>query len=116
MRLLLVGHPLPRRRGDRLIAPWRREWDSNPRGLFTLPLFESGTFDHSDISPWASIAYLIRHDKAYMLGTLTVSGLARSWTPATPVRRVASVAFTTITLILSSPPPSRAAWISPLVV
>src|SRR5258708_34369556 len=94
----------------------RREWDSNPRGLFTLPLFESGTFDHSDISPWASIAYSIRNDKAYRLGTLTVSGLARSWIPATPVRLVASVTCTTITLILSSPPPSRAAWISPLVV
>src|SRR5579884_2022283 len=36
----------------------RREWDSNPRGLFTLPLFESGTFDHSDISPPRSIAYV----------------------------------------------------------
>ncbi len=36
----------------------RREWDSNPRGLFTLPLFESGTFDHSDISPRRSITYL----------------------------------------------------------
>jgi hypothetical protein len=68
---------------------WRRRWDSNPRGLFTLhdfqscsldhyetppdgaervgfeptractlPLFESGTFDHSDISPPWSITYL----------------------------------------------------------
>lgn len=94
----------------------RREWDSNPRGLFTLPLFESGTFDHSDISPGGSIAYLDVYDKAHILGTLTESGLARSWIPATPVRFVASVTYTTITLTLSSPPPSRAAWISPLVV
>jgi hypothetical protein len=65
----------------------RRRWDSNPRRLFTLhdfqscsldhyetppeaervgfeptractlPLFESGTFDHSDISPCRSITY-----------------------------------------------------------
>ena len=28
-----------------------------PTRAFTLPLFESGTFDHSDISPLRSIAY-----------------------------------------------------------
>ena len=32
-------------------VPLRRGWESNPRGLLTLPLFESGTFDHSDTSP-----------------------------------------------------------------
>ncbi len=30
---------------------WRRGWDSNPRRLNTSPLFESGTFNHSDTSP-----------------------------------------------------------------
>src|ERR1700730_6068138 len=30
---------------------WRRGWDSNPRWLLTTPLFESGTFNHSDTSP-----------------------------------------------------------------
>jgi hypothetical protein len=31
---------------------WRRRgWDSNPRWLITTPLFESGTFNHSDTSP-----------------------------------------------------------------
>ena len=30
---------------------WQRGWDSNPRGLLTLPHFECGTFDHSDTSP-----------------------------------------------------------------
>ena len=30
----------------------RRGWDLNPRGLLTLPLFESGTFNHSDTSPF----------------------------------------------------------------
>jgi hypothetical protein len=30
---------------------WRRGWDSNPRWLITTPLFESGTFNHSDTSP-----------------------------------------------------------------
>jgi hypothetical protein len=34
--------------------PWRRGWDSNPRWLLTTPLFESGTFNHSDTSPGAS--------------------------------------------------------------
>ena len=29
----------------------RRGWDSNPRWLITTPLFESGTFNHSDTSP-----------------------------------------------------------------
>ena len=29
----------------------RRGWDSNPRRLITSPLFESGTFNHSDTSP-----------------------------------------------------------------
>src|SRR6266542_3220909 len=32
----------------------RRGWDSNPRG-FRLPLFESGTFNHSDTSPGSSL-------------------------------------------------------------
>lgn len=29
---------------------WRRERDLNPRYLFGIPVFETGTFDHSDIS------------------------------------------------------------------
>ena len=33
---------------------WRRGWDSNPR-CFRTPLFESGTFNHSDTSPRASL-------------------------------------------------------------
>jgi hypothetical protein len=33
----------------------RRGWDSNPRRLNTSPLFESGTFNHSDTSPRGSI-------------------------------------------------------------
>jgi hypothetical protein len=33
----------------------RRGWDSNPRRLDTSPLFESGTFNHSDTSPGGSI-------------------------------------------------------------
>ena len=33
-----------------------------PTRAFTLPLFESGTFDHSDISPLRSIAYPPGHD------------------------------------------------------
>src|SRR5579883_3176587 len=49
----------------------RREWDSNPRGLLTLPLFESGTFDHSDISPWPSITYLFFFGKALFLAGST---------------------------------------------
>src|SRR2546430_17603381 len=38
------------------IAPPRRGWDSNPRG-FRLPLFESGTFNHSDTSPHSSLDF-----------------------------------------------------------
>src|SRR5260370_21817049 len=34
-----------------------------PTRACTLPLFESGTFDHSDISPPRSIAYLPGYDK-----------------------------------------------------
>ncbi len=35
-----------------MIKIWRREGDSNPRFALTrTPLFESGTFDHSDTSP-----------------------------------------------------------------
>jgi hypothetical protein len=34
----------------RVRVAWRRGWDSNPRCLRT-PLFESGTFNHSDTSP-----------------------------------------------------------------
>src|SRR5438046_8990771 len=34
----------------------RRGWDSNPRG-FRLPLFESGTFNHSDTSPHRSLNF-----------------------------------------------------------
>ena len=37
-------------RGRAPAAGWRRGWDSNPRGL-RLPLFESGTLNHSDTSP-----------------------------------------------------------------
>lgn len=33
-----------------------------PTRACTLPLFESGTFDHSDISPLGSIAYPPGHD------------------------------------------------------
>ena len=33
----------------------RRGWDSNPRRLVTSPLFESGTFNHSDTSPRGSV-------------------------------------------------------------
>src|SRR5438067_6412844 len=38
-----------------------------PTRAFTLPLFESGTFDHSDISPCKSIAYLPIPDKHRIL-------------------------------------------------
>jgi hypothetical protein len=34
---------------------WRRGWDSNPRRLITSPLFESGTFNHSDTSPTCEV-------------------------------------------------------------
>ena len=34
-----------------------------PTRACTLPLFESGTFDHSDISPRRSIAYLSTYGK-----------------------------------------------------
>ena len=34
-----------------------------PTRACTLPLFESGTFDHSDISPRRSIAYLSGYGK-----------------------------------------------------
>src|SRR5215208_4609117 len=34
---------------------WRRGWDSNPRWLITTPLFESGTFNHSDTSPTCEV-------------------------------------------------------------
>src|SRR6266516_6244871 len=34
-----------------------------PTRACTLPLFESGTFDHSDISPRRSIAYLSGYSK-----------------------------------------------------
>ena len=34
---------------------WRARWDSNPRWLITTPLFESGTFNHSDTCPPESI-------------------------------------------------------------
>src|SRR5215208_7118708 len=34
---------------------WRRGRDSNPR-CFRTPLFESGTINHSDTSPWQRIA------------------------------------------------------------
>src|SRR5579863_8155686 len=36
-----------------------------PTRACTLPLFESGTFDHSDISPCRSIAYLLQDGKHY---------------------------------------------------
>src|SRR5215207_9148920 len=36
---------------DSPTSPRRRGWDSNPRWLITTPLFESGTFNHSDTSP-----------------------------------------------------------------
>jgi hypothetical protein len=39
-------------RGTQIGTHWaRRGWDSNPRWLLTTPLFESGTFNHSDTSP-----------------------------------------------------------------
>ena len=33
------------------VAAGRRGWDSNPRWLNTKPIFEIGTFNHSDTSP-----------------------------------------------------------------
>jgi hypothetical protein len=43
--------PVARTRPGYATLPWRRGWDSNPRRLITSPLFESGTFNHSDTSP-----------------------------------------------------------------
>ncbi len=37
-----------------LNSGWRRGRDSNPRWLWTTPLFESGTLNHSDTSPSTS--------------------------------------------------------------
>src|ERR671911_521755 len=43
--------PVARTRPGYATLPYRRGWDSNPRRLITSPLFESGTFNHSDTSP-----------------------------------------------------------------
>src|SRR5215204_109665 len=43
--------PVARTRPGYATLPRRRGWDSNPRRLITSPLFESGTFNHSDTSP-----------------------------------------------------------------
>src|SRR5215467_1361178 len=40
-----------------------------PTRACTLPLFESGTFDHSDISPRPSIAYLQSNGKHFSIVT-----------------------------------------------
>ena len=45
--------PVARTRPGYATLPRRRGWDSNPRWLITTPLFESGTFNHSDTSPTA---------------------------------------------------------------
>jgi hypothetical protein len=49
---------------DGVVAIWRRGWDSNPRGLLTLPLFESGTLNHSDTSPRRILAVCQQKCKA----------------------------------------------------
>src|SRR5579872_1232276 len=43
-----------------------------PTRAFTLPLFESGTFDHSDISPLRSIAYSPGHDNTLFFGKFSL--------------------------------------------
>src|SRR5829696_4066102 len=45
----------PHRLTDSPTSPRRRGWDSNPRWLITTPLFESGTFNHSDTSPTCEV-------------------------------------------------------------
>src|SRR5215218_1416174 len=47
--------PVARTRPGYATLPWRRGWDSNPRWLITTPLFESGTFNHSDTSPTCEV-------------------------------------------------------------
>ena len=47
--------PVARTRPGYATLPWRRGWDSNPRRLITSPLFESGTFNHSDTSPTCEV-------------------------------------------------------------
>ena len=51
--------PVARTRPNYATLPYlfwgRRGWDSNPRRLLTSPLFESGTFNHSDTSPAYSL-------------------------------------------------------------
>jgi hypothetical protein len=54
--LSTIGHrpwfsTRPHRLTDSPTPSRRRGWDSNPRWLITTPLFESGTFNHSDTSP-----------------------------------------------------------------
>jgi hypothetical protein len=54
--LSAIGHrpwisTRPHRLTDSPTPSRRRGWDSNPRWLITTPLFESGTFNHSDTSP-----------------------------------------------------------------
>ena len=43
-----------------------------PTRACTLPLFESGTFDHSDISPLRSIAYPPGHDNTLIFVKLAL--------------------------------------------
>src|SRR5215467_1319131 len=45
-----------------------------PTRACTLPLFESGTFDHSDISPRPSIAYLQSNGKHFSIVTGSMLG------------------------------------------
>gem|GEM_PF-1334557 len=48
----------------------RREWDSNPRGLFAPPVFKTGAFNHSAIPPIAP-SYTCRNGVLhnFLLGT-----------------------------------------------
>src|SRR5437773_5682597 len=72
----------------------RRGWDSNPRG-FRLPLFESGTFNHSDTSPHSSLNFeppVKRFHYAWVV--VTVTFLAHLAAPA--VRAAPSVISTSL--------------------
>lgn len=46
-----------------LVQKKRRGWDSNPRSLKARPLFESGTMNHSDTSPFFIIPKLVTKQK-----------------------------------------------------